>query len=889
MDTIIRNLILTPDASASKRVREKLAKKSLGFGVKVVTPKELIDEVRLAYLVPDVQDDWLERLRQSMERMSNGFFWSKSFNVDPSGTSSAVAEALDQILRSGGTDGKWQNSKLATRVTNTLCDLEELWNNAGNLLPADLKVLKEIEDQPKAGIYSFSIHFLEGWPRLDTQLQRLVIMLNSASNKLDRELLKIIEESSRIPASTEALSIIHQLSANCFSLSSEKIQRSEAVSFLTARDPLEEIECAVGVIQRQLRDGVLPHYIGVLLPDDPYYHDAFADTVSITGLYTAGLTQSHTLRDLAGEAVRSLLLISRGPVPKMAFAALLASPIAPWRKGIGHRLASSVMSGMFKLRPLENMTADEEKSLMAIQRLRNNKISIAEVIEIFARGVDNTTQSFRLRALGKLISQHESSSAEIDYDHLLALVGHVEAIVEKPPVFPQNGIRVFSENQEPWDEVEYLYVLGFNGGHYPKLPGTSPVFHDSEKQSINSELSWTLTTAETLLDIRRSRFQRQIGSAAKTLTFFASARSVAGSAIQLSETATFIAGCLGADPDELFTPVREHDGRLPQADDAKPVKMRQAISKDLDLGRDLLILRIDEDGNPKPESPSSLETLLVSPLSWLLSRLNALPDTWSTDTLDALLQGNIAHAVFEHLFRKDGQLINREQLEVKVDTALAEVIRQQVPLLSTAQWKVERNTLRSTLIQAVKNWRDVLELLDAKVVGVEAGLKGEFGGIPIRGFSDEVIQLPNGKLAVVDFKKSSSPKRRERMELGYDCQVSLYEKMVNDNPEELGVETSAEPPGIIYYTLNDQRVITDDNTGLPDNVPGLIVVSNDVSMNALDEIKDLLQKLKRGVVEMNHEGDASRIAKEKALPDFALQATPLVKMFAHSDPAKGKQ
>ena len=887
MGTTLRNLILTPDASASKRVRANLAKKSLGFGVKVVTPKELIDEVRLGYLIPDVQDDWQERLRQSMESMSNGFFWSKSFNVDPSGTSSAVVEALDQILRSGGTDGKWKNLKLATRATNTLCDLEELWNNVGNLLPADLKVIKEIEDRSKAALYSFSIHFIEGWPRLDTELKQLIIRLNSASDALDDDLLEILQEVSQIPDAANALSITQQLSANCFSLSSKKLERSEEVSFLKARDPLEEIECAVGAIQKQLTNGAFPCDIGVLLPDDPFYQSAFADAASIAGLNTAGLTQSHTLRDLAGEVVRFLLLISRGPMPKMAFAALLASPIAPWRRNIGNRLASSVMSGSFKLRPAKDMTNDEEQSLMAVQRLRDNKISVSEVIGIFARGIENTTQSSRLKALGKLIYQHESSSAEIDYDRLLAMVGHVEEVVVKPTTFPQNGIRVFSENREPWDDVEYLYVLGFNAGHYPKLPGTSPVFHDSEKQSINGELNWSFTTAANLLDTRRSRFQRQIGSASKTITFFASARSVAGSAIQLSETATFIAGCFGVDPDELFAPVQEHDGRLPQANEAKPVDIRQAISKDLHLGRDLLILRVDEDGNPKPESPSSLETLLVSPLSWLLSRLDALPDPWSTDTLDALLQGNIAHAVFEHLFKKDGQLINREQVQVAVDEALAIVIRQQAPLLSTAQWNVERNTLRSTLIQSVKNWRDVLEVLDAKVVGVEAALKGEFGGIPIRGFSDEVIQLPGGKLAVVDFKKSSSSKRRERMELGYDCQVSLYEKMVNDHPEELGVENPAESPGIIYYTLNDQRVIADDRTGLPDNVPGLIVVSNDVSVNALDEIKDLLHKLKRGIVEMNHEGDASRLAKEKALPDFALQATPLVKMFAHPDPVEG--
>ena len=126
------------------------------------------------------------------------------------------------------------------------------------------------------------------------------------------------------------------------------------------------------------------------------------------------------------------------------------------------------------------------------------------------------------------------------------------------------------------------------------------------------------------------------------------------------------------------------------------------------------------------------------------------------------------------------------------------------------------------------------------------------------------------------------------MELGYDCQVSLYEKMINDNPSALGVEGISDTPGIIYYTLNDQRVITDDRTGLPNSVPGLIVVSNDVSENALSEISGQINKLKAGIIEMNHEGDASAFAKEKALPDFALEASPLVMMFAHPDPVEGE-
>jgi ATP-dependent helicase/nuclease subunit B len=888
MVAIIRKLILSPDAFASKRIRAILAERYLGFGVKVVTPNELTDELRLAYLLSEVEDEWLEKLSLGMEGMPSAF-WTKSFDVDPVGTSSAIADALDHVLRSGAAEGAWESPNLPARANNTLEDLKELWKNAGQPLPSDLTVIKKIEARSDSGIYSFAIHFVEDWPRLDIQIKKLINVLNAASGSLDDELQKVVREVSQPPSVSPRSSVPHRLAATCFGISSEAIGHSEELSFLTARDPLEEIECVIGSIQKLLSDCASCEDIGVLLPDDRYYHRAFADAVSFANLHAAGLSNEYVLRDLGGEVVRSLLLIARGPVPKMAFAALLASPIAPWRQSVGNRLASYVMSGRFTLRTLREMTADEEKSLMAVQRLRDNKIPVSEVIEGFARGVENTSHSMRLRSLGKSISEHETGSGDIDYDLLLEFVGHAKETLEQTTVFPQNGIRVFSENQEPWAEVKHIFVLGFNGGHFPSLPGTSPVFHDSEKQSINDELRWDLPTAEKILGIRRSRFQRQIGAASETVTFFASARSTDGSPIQLSETATFIAGLLGTEPEELFIPVQKHGGRLPQADDVEPVSMRQLASKDLDLTRDLLVLRNDEDGSPTPESPSSLETLLVSPLSWLLGRLDALPDPWSADALDARLQGNIAHGVFEYLFKTDGQLIERDLVEAAVDEALAEVIRQQAPLLSTAHWKVERNSLRSTLIQAVKNWREVLEVLDAKVVGVEASLKGEFSGIPIRGFSDEVVQLPSGKLAVVDFKKSSSPKRRERMELGFDCQVSLYEKMINDNPDKLGVESSSESPGIIYYTLNDQRVITDDRTGLPNTVPGLIVISNDVSVNALNEIRDQIKKLKRGIVEMNHEGDAVSFAKEKALPGFALEATPLIKMFAHSDPMEREQ
>ena len=70
-----------------------------------------------------------------------------------------------------------------------------------------------------------------------------------------------------------------------------------------------------------------------------------------------------------------------------------------------------------------------------------------------------------------------------------------------------------------------------------------------------------------------------------------------------------------------------------------------------DLGFDLLAMRKKDDGTPRPQSPSRLEKLLVSPLAWLLSELGASHLSWQPETLDVMLRGSLAHEVFERLFQ----------------------------------------------------------------------------------------------------------------------------------------------------------------------------------------------------------------------------------------------
>ena len=70
---------------------------------------------------------------------------------------------------------------------------------------------------------------------------------------------------------------------------------------------------------------------------------------------------------------------------------------------------------------------------------------------------------------------------------------------------------------------------------------------------------------------------------------------------------------------------------------------RELVVQHLEFGRNLVALRMDAEGKPKPESPSSLETLMVSRLTWLLRRLDAEPLEWAPEEAGPALLGTLAH------------------------------------------------------------------------------------------------------------------------------------------------------------------------------------------------------------------------------------------------------
>ncbi|OEJ67624.1 hypothetical protein [Magnetovibrio blakemorei] len=290
------SLLLVPDASAGRRTRTIIAERKLGLGVKVVTWIELIEEARLAYLLSPLVDNWNDSVKLAIEETEEGY-WRRSFNVDPSGTATAVAVALDEAIRYG-TSENWSAPLLSKRTNSTLSDLWRLWEHMDFMLPPELMLIDEVRSGSERAISKFSVHKIDGWPRLDRFQSELLDLLSERGAEPNQNLLGILQEIYSLPTPSATTSAPQKLAHLCFTGSKGEIPVSDDIGFLVARDPLQEVECATGIIQSLTDKGVLPEEIGVLLPDAPYYAQAFADALTVIGQPIAGLTIKIPLRDL---------------------------------------------------------------------------------------------------------------------------------------------------------------------------------------------------------------------------------------------------------------------------------------------------------------------------------------------------------------------------------------------------------------------------------------------------------------------------------------------------------------------------------------------------------------------------------------------------------------
>jgi len=904
--------LLVPDGSAARRVRRLVVEQGARSGVVVGSWPELMDWARRAYLVSIPDGQFEDRFRTALAALTDAF-WSESLEVALVETGQAVLSALTEVLSATdpfGDIATVEIERLPERPRRHFADLRRLVLTLGRCLPDELVVIRDLLAADSGVVLqTLRVLHVEGVPALSRWQAAVVERLNrdapaeAGGAVLDEVLLKVLGHVLGDGAARTASGTLGALQSRLFRPLERKAALDGSVQWLGVRDFLQEAEVAAGMAQTLLAEhrDLRPADIGILMPDAFEYAVALEDAFRLGGLALSGLPAERWRRDLGREAVFHFLYCRQKPAPAMAIAVCLSSPLMPWTAALGAVFAQTVMEGDYELEPPRDADRPTRAMLALLREGDSEPASLSAALRAFGdllRAPDVLYGHLvQAQAAVEELCAALTGADSIDWTALRRRAGPRLLTSGAAPDFNLEGVTVWRESQEPWRAVRHLIVLGFSQGQYPSPLGGNSVFAAGDVEALRVVTGLPLATPTEVLARRRDRFRRQLGAAAMSATLLVPRRDYAGAPQAPSESLVFMHQLVDGpeSADGLIIELDASDERrraryLALTEAAAPQPPRALVAADLQFGRDLLALRADAAGQPKPESPSGLETLMVSRLAWLLRRLNAEPLGWAPESTDPMLLGTLAHGVFEALFGPGVPLPAREAIPERVEALVEEVLRRRAPFLRSAQWKVERRHFTAQTIKAGQVWRNMIEQLGAEVLASEAWLAGSWSGIAIHGQTDLILGLPGAQLLVVDYKRSKSDKRLVQMQKGYDSQASLYRAMLQSGGPKGATDgalvariRAATQTGVVYYLMNDQVVLSDVALPGVSAIPGWRTVDSDIAAQALALIQQRIGEVRRGAVCLNRDSDARSWEKQTGIKPYALDNSPLISLFTLAD------
>lgn len=906
--------LLVPDASAGRRLRRMLATTRARSGIAVGTWHDLLNRAREAYFIPAPADDETE-LERALAGV-DGAFWQDSLGSAPTETVRALRrEFVDAVSASDPETAlaDLEIAGLADRPRRMMGDFKRLYHQLEAGLPADLEAVRRLLRVGSEEVRQpLCVHRVKEVPRTSRWQDALIEKLNgdaaTAGALPERELFRALQACLEERPSADPASALGILQRRLFEPGTAGAPVDETAQWLRVRDFYQEAETVAGMTQQLLAHdpSLQPRSIGLLVPDSFEYSVALEDAFRLGGLALSGLASERWQRDLGSEAVFHFLFCRQRPAPAMALAVCLSSRLMPWAAEDGAQMAQAVMDGDYSPR-LPNRRGERAKRMRDLLLGGDVEPStLSQALADFASLLDGgdrfAAHAHRAREAAERVRSQLAGAQTIEWTSLRRSVNPELISGGASPNHNLEGVTVWREGEEPWRPVQHLFVLGFTHGHYPGRLGISAVFSETDRLAIRNRLDLRLELRAERQVRQRRLFRRQLGAVSRTATFLLPHRNPDGTPAAPSDSMPFIERLLTAPataPGLLATlDSAAERGRIRHvalAGSCAPSPARELYSSSLRLGRDLIALRTDKAGNPRPESPSSLENLLTSPLAWLLRRVQAEPLQWSPEAADPAVLGNLAHGVFEDLFPPGRELVADEGIEGGVEASLEGRIQQHAPFFRSPHWRVERRELAAGTARAAKAWRRVLDDLGASVLASEQWLRGKALGISIVGKADLILGIGDDFALIVDYKWSKSYDRRIRMERGYESQASLYREMALNGDIQArrtaGPGSTADVPlakrpvsdknvGIVYFTMRDEVCLSDSEPPGPKRIIGWHAVEGDVAGEAIGKIRHRLEQARNGEIEMNHKGDREAFKKDWGVTAFALDLSPLVELFA---------
>lgn len=900
----ITHFILVPDSAVARRLRRLLAEQKTQIGVVVGTWSALLEYVSHIYLVPPISESWDEIFKITLDNLEG--FWSGSFKVAPEDTAKLVKQALINVITALPVSvkpemGDIDLNKLDSRPKKHFEDLLSLFQKMNFELPSEISSIRRLLSTDSASaIGSVCVYYDQSLNTLNCWQESLIEKLNKDANDQSRpEIEMLVSKLSLYPALSSHSTALYALQKQLFSTDVSRVDIDHSVQWIGVRDFMEEADVAAGMVQEILAsdESIRPAEIGLLLPDKFEYSLAIEQTFNLAGLNVAGNPSNRWRRDLGREALFHFICCQQKPAPAMALSACLSSPLMPWSREHGAIYAQKIMDGEYQLKALSDATGADRKMLKLIREGTETSDFLSSAIKNFI-SLLNSSDCFieHIASVIKIASEICSLLSNSDVINWKAIrrmtIPKYHSSVDSSD-FNQQGVTIWRESQEPWRPVRFLLVLGFSQGNYPKPMSSSSVFSLDDLESVREKLNMLVNTPAIELTNRRQRFKRQLSQVSDFVTFIIPRRNINGDLTMPSDSMVFIEQIIDADEMMILEmdvqADRKHIKYLAETTPCKSVDIRSIESDDLEFNSNLLELRKDSDGELKPESPSSLQELMISPLAWLLNRVNAKQLSWSPEEPGPALFGTLAHDVFEQLFCQDKELPETKDIPNLVIKSLDQAILRKAPFLRGAQWNIERASLASGTIKAVQEWNNIIRTLNAKILGSEEWLKGDFSNTFIHGQVDSIIELPDGTILIVDYKRQGSNKRRPSMQKYYDSQASLYRLMLKtggfkdeDKIELTNSIKKATGIGVVYYMLLDETALSD--MPLFDNKPHhWDFVGSDVSSKAMQEISVQLMQIKKGEIKMNRMQDAQFYERDAGIKPYTLTNSPLISLFTCVD------
>ena len=218
-------------------------------------------------------------------------------------------------------------------------------------------------------------------------------------------------------------------------------------------------------------------------------------------------------------------------------------------------------------------------------------------------------------------------------------------------------------------------------------------------------------------------------------------------------------------------------------------------------------------GWDRAASFSSLDQFFNNPFQWALNYPAQLKPSSLLDIPDDFrLLGNLAHRVVERLYRNlDALQWTNARVLAWFDQTVDRIVREEGAVLLMSGRRADLESFRLRFRRSLARLHAYLAAAGAAAVEPEKPLSGSTPLGTLRGSSDLLVSLRDGRRVIIDMKWAGNKKYREKLTEQTHTQLAIYARLVESNTNAW--------PAVAYFILRDPELLTTDDGVFPGVTP----------------------------------------------------------------------